>query len=129
MTGCKFCELWSVPEAMLVGSVYVVPDAYPVTQGHHLIIPLRHRANYFELTIEELEDTHRALEKVRYDLLADGAEGFNIGWNCGEVAGQTIEHAHCHLIPRRRGDVFDPSGGVRGVIPSRQKYSVTEPNQ
>ncbi len=123
---CRFCELSSAGAAVVVGSVFVLPDAYPVTLGHVLIIPVRHRSDYFELTIEELADTHLALKQLRADLLADGADGFNIGWNCGRAAGQTIGHAHCHLVPRRTGDVADPTGGVRGVIPERQRYMPLE---
>lgn len=126
ITDCKFCQLATAPDATVVGSVYVLPDGYPVTPGHCLIIPVQHRSDYFELTPEELQDTHKALEQLRAELLADDVEGFNIGWNCGEVAGQTIGHAHCHLIPRRKGDMADPTGGVRGVIPEHQKYTRTE---
>lgn len=121
-SNCRFCQLSTAPDVTVIGSVYVLPDAYPVTPGHRLIIPLIHRSDYFELTDEELRDTHRALKELRVQLLADGAEGFNIGWNCGDAAGQTVSHAHCHLIPRRGGDASDPTGGVRGVIPERQSY-------
>ena len=79
-TDCKFCQLASAPDSTVRGSVYVLPDGYPVTPGHRLIIPVQHRSDYFELTFEELQDTHKALEGLRADLLADGAEGFNIGW-------------------------------------------------
>lgn len=123
---CKFCQLVSAPDARVLGSVYVLPDGYPVTPGHLLIIPVLHRSDYFELTRCELEDTHAALEQLRGELIAEGVDGFNIGWNCGEVAGQTIAHAHCHLIPRRKGDMADPTGGVRGVIPEHQKYAPME---
>jgi diadenosine tetraphosphate (Ap4A) HIT family hydrolase len=123
---CKFCELRLATGVTIVGSVFVLPDAYPVTPGHRLIIPLRHCSDYFELTAEELADTHEALKQIRAELAAAGAEGYNIGWNCGEVAGQTVAHTHCHLIPRRSGDMADPTGGVRGVIPDRQKYTVPE---
>lgn len=120
---CKFCDLANSPDAIVVGSVYVLPDGYPVTPGHRLVIPRHHRADYFDLTAEELEDTRRALVELRDELVADGVDGFNIGWNCGVAAGQTVGHAHCHFIPRRIGDMADPTGGVRGVIPERQKYS------
>lgn len=123
---CRFCELVNAPGAVVVGSVCVLPDGYPVTPGHRLIIPLHHRSDYFELTAEELRDTDRVLRLLRTELVTDGAEGFNIGWNCGEVAGQTVGHAHCHFIPRRSGDMADPTGGVRGVIPDRQKYDSSE---
>ncbi|MBF9435269.1 HIT family protein [Mycobacteroides abscessus subsp. massiliense] len=124
--GCKFCALSASPEALIVGSVYVLPDAYPVTPHHVLVIPLRHCSDYFEMTQVELTDTHRALQRLRACLVRDGVEGFNVGWNCGDAAGQTVCHAHCHLIPRRLGDMVDPTGGVRGVIPWRQKYAAME---
>ncbi len=120
---CKFCVLAASAEATRVGSVYIIDDGYPVTPGHTLIIPLRHCSDFFDLTADELRDTQRASLRVREELGRSGVDGFNIGWNCGEAAGQTIGHAHCHLIPRRAGDMTDPTGGVRGVIPEMQKYS------
>lgn len=122
-TECLFCQLSVAPDVVVLGSVYLLIDTYPVTPGHRLIVPLRHCSDYFQLTGEELQDTHRALKRLRGELISEGAEGFNIGWNCGEAAGQTVGHAHCHLIPRRLGDMNDPTGGVRGVIPERQKYT------
>ncbi len=122
MSECKFCKLVNASDATRVGSVYYIEDGYPVTPGHTLIIPVNHRADYFELSSTELNDTNAAIWQIRKNLLSKGAQGFNIGWNCGIVAGQTIGHAHCHVIPRRSGDMSDPTGGVRGVIPSKQKY-------
>lgn len=119
---CRFCALRDSEEAVIYGSVYVVPDAYPVAPGHHLVIPIRHCADVFELTAQEMLDTQKALHAVRDKLAADGVGAFNVGWNAGEAAGQTVAHAHCHLIPRVPGDVADPVGGIRGVIPSRRNY-------
>lgn len=119
---CRFCELAFSTEALTFGSVFAIDDGFPVTTGHSLVIPLRHCVDYFELTDQERRDTHLALRTLRDNLLSEGAEGFNVGWNCGEVAGQTVTHAHCHLIPRRGGDTPDPVGGVRGVIPAHQNY-------
>ncbi|MFS0884936.1 HIT family protein [Aeromicrobium sp. 179-A 4D2 NHS] len=119
---CRFCEFANAEFATRFGSVYYIEDGYAVTPGHLLIIPVTHRETYFDLTDEERRDTERVLRLQSDRLRANGADGFNIGWNAGEAAGQTVMHAHCHLIPRRHGDMDDPRGGVRGVIPERQKY-------
>ena len=124
-TSCRFCALSTSPESVVVGSVYIVPDAFPVTDGHHLVVPLRHCETFFDLTDEELSDTRAALGELRELLTSVGADGFNIGWNSGVSAGQTVGHAHCHFIPRRTGDVADPEGGIRGAVPGRQKYGGT----
>ena len=99
-------------------------DRYPVTEGHHLIVPKRHRVDFFELTEQEHLDARKLLIEVKEALCSEDPtiEGFNVGMNCGRTAGQTVFHCHIHLIPRRQGDVDDPTGGVRGVIPAKQKY-------
>ena len=119
---CRFCQLASDDVIERVGTVGFFLDGYPVTEGHTLIIPLEHRETFFDLSNEERIDTNRALQILRDRFALEGVTDFNIGWNAGELAGQTVPHAHCHLIPRRRGDMEDPTGGVRGVIPSKQKY-------
>jgi diadenosine tetraphosphate (Ap4A) HIT family hydrolase len=103
---------------------YVIQDKFEVTPGHHLIIPKRHFENYFELKSAELLAFNELLLKTKDKLRNDDAsiEGFNIGINQGECAGQTIFHAHIHLIPRRKGDVENPTGGVRNVIPGKGGY-------
>lgn len=103
--------------------VYVIYDGYPVSKGHTLIIPKRHVASFFDLTHEEHLAILNALntQKSRLDELYH-PDGYNIGVNDLLAAGQTIEHVHVHLIPRYIGDMIDPKGGVRGVIPSKQKY-------
>ena len=103
---------------------FAIRDGFPVTENHTLIIPKRHVADYFDLYQPELNAIHRLVAEQRKAILeADSSVlGFNIGINSGAVAGQTIFHAHVHLIPRREGDVVDPRGGVRGVIPSKQEY-------
>jgi len=90
-----------------------------------LIISNRHVDDYFKLTIEELNELSKLLKEQKAELnsLDETISGFNIGVNVGKDAGQSIMHCHIHLIPRRKGDVDDPKGGVRGVIPSKQKYS------
>jgi diadenosine tetraphosphate (Ap4A) HIT family hydrolase len=88
-----------------------------------LIIPKRHVADYFGLTEEELMAMHQMMRELKIKLDADfSPDGYNVGVNVNEAAGQTVFHVHMHLIPRYNGDVVNPKGGVRGVIPSKQKY-------
>ena len=101
---------------------FVIFDGFPVSEGHCLIVPHRVYSNYFDSTPEEviglqelLIDTKTLIDK-RFS-----PDGYNVGINCDEVGGQTVPHVHIHLIPRYEGDVEDPRGGVRGVIPSKQK--------
>lgn len=121
-SACRFCQLVKKGAVERVGTVGLFLDGYPVTEGHTLIIPLEHRPTFFDLTEQERRDVNRALDMLESRFTAKGVADFNIGWNAGELAGQTVPHAHCHLIPRRPGDMEDPTGGVRGVIPEKQKY-------
>lgn len=95
-----------------------------IIEDHHLIMPKRHTADYFSMTAQEKKDTETLLVILKKRLTESDTtiKGFNVGMNCGEVAGQSIPHAHIHLIPRREGDVANPKGGVRGVIPEKQLY-------
>ena len=123
--GCLFCDLQSSDRVLLRNELAVcIADAYPVTEGHSLVIPCRHVADGMELHQPEWNAVTALLKQRRQDLeLADASiSGFNIGLNSGESAGQTVMHAHWHLIPRREGDTPDPRGGVRGVIPEKQSY-------
>ena len=106
------------------GSVFAIGDNYPVTKGHLLILPRRHTPDFFSMTVNEAKDAEHLLRQLRERLLHQDATitGFNIGINCGISAGQTIMHAHIHLIPRRDGDTPKPRGGVRGVIPDKMTY-------
>jgi diadenosine tetraphosphate (Ap4A) HIT family hydrolase len=103
---------------------FAIRDKFPVTELHTLIIPKRHVADYFDLYQPELNAIHQMLTEQRQAILDADATvlGFNVGANSGAVAGQTIFHAHIHLMPRREGHVVDPRGGVRGVIQSKQSY-------
>ena len=98
-------------------------DGFPVSPGHALIIPRRHVASFFDLTQEERQDMFNMVNEVKR-ILDDRfhPDGYNIGVNIGEAAGQSIFHVHLHLIPRYSGDVPNPRGGVRGVIPHKQSY-------
>jgi diadenosine tetraphosphate (Ap4A) HIT family hydrolase len=112
-------------DAPLFGNAlaYVKWDMYPVSPGHVLIIPRRHVSSWFDLTADE----HAAVSeligsaKEHLDMMYSPA-GYNIGVNCGEAAGQTVMHAHLHLIPRYAGDVPNPRGGIRAVIRAKQDY-------
>ena len=102
---------------------YAIYDKYPVNNGHVLIIPKRHVSDYFQCWPEERTAMDRLLFECKEMLQHSySPDGFNIGLNCGEAAGQTIFHVHMHLIPRYKGDMDDPRGGVRGVIPQRRIY-------
>lgn len=121
-SGCLFCEM---PQDRLVSEAelaYAVRDACPVTLLHTLVIPKRHVSGYFELGRAEFNACHRLLEQQKgaIERLDPSVEGFNVGVNEGDAAGQTGFHCHIHLIPRRRRDVEEPEGGVRGVIPGKK---------
>ncbi len=120
---CPFCDPPETDIVLKNDQCYARWDGYPVSNGHLLIVPFRHFASYFEATKDEmgaiwkLVSLARALVEERY-----GPDGLNIGINIGAAAGQTVPHLHVHLIPRYEGDMEDPRGGVRGVIPARRKY-------
>ena len=102
---------------------FVIYDGYPVSKGHCLIIPNRVYPDYFESTPEEIKGLNELIFMTKEFLDKEyKPTGYNIGVNSGEDSGQTVFHLHIHLIPRYKGDVEDPRGGVRGVIPSKQKY-------
>ena len=103
---------------------YAVNDGFPVTQGHALVIPKRHVADFFGLTDDEVLACNQLLKEMRSTIIAEDelVVGFNIGMNAGAAAGQTIFHCHIHLIPRRQGDVANPRGGVRHTIPGKGFY-------
>ena len=119
---CPFCN--DIKIVKKYGSVFAVKDNYPVTKGHHLIIPYRHTENYFSMTRTEIEDANKLIVIIKNKLESSDSTitGFNIGMNSGESAGQTVMHSHIHLIPRRNGDTNKPRGGVRGVIPDKMSY-------
>jgi diadenosine tetraphosphate (Ap4A) HIT family hydrolase len=120
---CPFCNM---PEDRIITAddlVYCIRDKYPVSPGHILIITRRHAPDFFELTDDERRAMQAMLIKMKRMLDAElNPQGYNVGINVGRSAGQTIDHAHLHLIPRFGGDMPDPKGGVRGVIPEKQKY-------
>lgn len=124
LSGCIFCELQADCVIASNALALAIRDNYPVTELHTLVIPKRHAATFFDLFAPERRAIDQLLDEVRTDIMKRDARvsGFNIGMNNGETAGQTIGHAHVHLIPRRQGDVQEPRGGVRGVIPGKAAY-------
>jgi diadenosine tetraphosphate (Ap4A) HIT family hydrolase len=120
---CPFCPPIDGRPLLESGLAFAIFDRFPVNPGHVLVIPRRHVADIFELTESELREVLRLLSQARQRIAADfAAAGVNVGVNVGDAAGQTIAHAHLHLIPRYTGDVPDPTGGVRGVIPGKASY-------
>ena len=122
--GCLFCN---VGEERIIAEndlAFAIRDGFPVTELHSLIIPRRHVSDYFELSKEELLACNELLRIVKEEILArdTSVKGFNVGANSGLVAGQSIFHCHIHLIPRREGDVPNPKGGIRHVIPGKGAY-------
>ncbi len=121
---CHFCELTEDRIINQTETCVVIHDLYPVTPLHTLIITKRHVASYFDLNAQERKDVEQLIDDHRLKILEEDetVSGFNIGINCGEDAGQTVMHCHVHLIPRRKGDIENPRGGVRGVIPDKRVY-------
>jgi ATP adenylyltransferase len=122
-SSCPFCNVEG--KAVLENSLALaLRDANPVTRGHTLIVSRRHAPDYFDLGSAESRACQLLLQDVRRLLVQDdpSIKGFNVGVNSGEVAGQTVGHAHIHLIPRRSGDVANPRGGVRGIMPGKANY-------
>jgi len=121
---CPFCSyLCSEAPFVETGRFYAKPDSFPVSRGHTLIIPKRHVITFFELDDAERLEFFCILLEVRQRIdRMFGPDGYNIGVNVGSAAGQTIEHVHIHVIPRYTGDVGNPEGGVRAVIPGKGPY-------
>ena len=122
---CIFCNKINCRVISSTKHFFIIRDtAYPVTKHHTLIITNRHVDDYFDLNKEEINDLDEILKNQKRELkqLDKEISAFNIGVNIGRDAGQSIMHCHIQLIPRRKGAVEDPRGGVRGVIPEKQKY-------
>jgi diadenosine tetraphosphate (Ap4A) HIT family hydrolase len=113
------------PELILdeTKSFVLIEDQFPVSTGHILIVSKKLKRDFFSLSEGEQEELAHAINKAKKLIeVQNKPEGFNIGMNCGAVAGQTVMHFHCHVIPRYKGDMEDPRGGVRHVIPSKGNY-------
>ena len=121
---CLFCNTKESGFTVQNELAYASYDTYPVSKHHCLIIPKRHIKDFFELTDEELVACNDLIKKVKDEVKKKdpNVDGFNLGTNIGRVSGQSILHCHFHLIPRRLGDVENPQGGIRSVIPNKQHY-------
>ncbi len=123
MSTCPFCN---IPEKNILFKndlAFAIFDKYPVSKGHILIIPFRHVETFFETSKEEKIAILDLIDKAKEYLDKKfSPDGYNIGVNVGKAAGQTVFHLHVHVIPRYKGDVEDPTGGVRGVIPEKRIY-------
>lgn len=121
--GCPFCTLPAERVLLRNDVAMVVRDAFPVSPGHTLVIPLRHVGSFFETTAPEREGMLKFLDDAKQQLDAEfSPAGYNIGINDGAAAGQTVGHLHIHLIPRYTDDQPDPRGGVRWVVPEKADY-------
>jgi diadenosine tetraphosphate (Ap4A) HIT family hydrolase len=122
---CIFCEK-AADESQHVGSnqhAFAVRDGYPISPGHTLVIPRHHIPNYFNIPVLQMQAALYLLDNMKIELDKEfRPDAYNVGINCGVVAGQTVDHAHIHLIPRYKGDVEDPRGGVRWTIPHKARY-------
>lgn len=120
---CPFCTLPDERIWLETDRAVAVPDNYPATDGHCLVVPRRHVASLWDLPSDEQLEVWELVADVRADLQDRHApDGFTIGVNDGLAAGQTIPHAHVHVIPRHLGDVADPTGGLRGILPHKARY-------
>ena len=128
MKDCLFCKIQQpgYEKEIVYSNEYFVAtrDSYPVTPLHTLIIPKRHFASFFEMNDDEQAAVFSILKQQRDEIMTldSSVTSFNVGTNDGIDAGQSIYHLHIHLFPRRPGDIENPRGGVRGIIPARQKY-------
>lgn len=121
---CQFCEKLKTIKPILENDLAIAfYDEFPVNNGHMLFITKRHVKTFFDTTMEEKLKIWELVDKAK--VLIDEKfkpDGYNIGLNCGVYAGQTVMHIHMHLIPRYKGDIKNPKGGIRGIIPSKKEY-------
>lgn len=120
---CPFCRLEQRCVLLENDFAAAFPDGFPIANGHTLVVPKRHVASLFELSEEEQSAVWKLVAQVRDKLMAEQKpDGFNVGLNDGTAAGQTVMHAHVHVIPRRLGDADDPRGGIRWILPKKAQY-------
>ncbi len=123
---CSFCDIQKDKDKIIAENetFFAVFDDNPVNDGHCLIVPKRHVISFFNLTDEELEDCYEIIKEVKKYIDKNfSPDGYNVGVNEGRAAGRTIDHLHIHLIPRYAGDVKNPVGGVRNIIPEKGDYT------
>jgi len=120
---CPFCNPLAEDIIARNELCYARWDIFPVSKGHLLIIPFRHVADFFSMTVEEKQAMVGLIDECK-GVIEENFQpaGYNIGINVGEAAGQTVMHCHCHIIPRYAGDIRNPRGGVRGVVPGKREY-------
>lgn len=123
-TPCPFCARISAGQVTHQNDLAVAfPDGFPVSEGHALVVPRQHEADFFALAPAVQEAMLALLRQLQADVAGQlKPDGFNVGINVGAAAGQTVGHVHLHLMPRYAGDVEDPRGGVRWVIPAKAPY-------
>lgn len=120
---CPFCDRTRLVPVAAGRLSIAINDGYPVGPGHALVIPTRHVPTVFDLEADEERDLWALVREVKRQLdVAYAPDGYNVGHNAGQAAGQTVAHAHVHVIPRFEGDVPDPRGGIRWVLPDRAAY-------
>ena len=125
MEECLFCNWKNEKEKIILENDYVFArfDEFPVNKGHMLFMTKRHVKDFFETSLEEKNAIFELIEKAKEIIDKEyHPDGYNIGMNCGKAAGQSVMHIHVHLIPRYNGDVENPRGGIRGIIPEKQNY-------
>jgi diadenosine tetraphosphate (Ap4A) HIT family hydrolase len=121
--GCLFCERIAAAPGSGDSVAFAFPDRFPVSDGHMLVVPRRHIERLETLPAVEWTGLFALVHQICQEVAAQpGVDGVNVGVNSGEAAGQTVAHAHVHVIPRRLGDVADPRGGVRHLIPGKAEY-------
>lgn len=122
---CRFCQAKPSRRLMIEGQFgFAAWDRHPASDGHFLVIPYRHFASYFDINDDEREELWNMVAEGRKMVEENyQPDGYNIGINVGQWAGQSIPHLHIHVIPRYKGDVENPKGGVRGVIPDKKLYT------
>ena len=120
---CPFCE---IPDERIIHEsslVYAMWDKFPLSPGHAILLPKRHATTWFDATQEEKQSLIASIDRLKILIEEEHVpNGYNIGINSGEAAGQTVPHLHVHVIPRYTGDVEDPRGGVRWAIPNKARY-------
>ena len=120
---CPFCSIGQDRVVVAGSHAIAIADKFPLAKGHTLVIPKKHVRSIFELDANEAADLWGLLANVRQLLVNKfRPDGLTVGINDGNAAGQTVSHGHIHMIPRYKGDVEEPRGGVRWIIPSKAKY-------
>ena len=130
LTPCTYCSLAQARIVEESALSIAFKDAFPVSPGHTLIVPRRHTASFFDLTLQEREDMLSLIARIKHKLQDEfNPQGFNVGVNEGFAAGQTVTHTSMHLIPRFKGDVPDPRGGVRWLFPEKAVFWDKKPEE